>query len=594
MATDTVLLTKTLAATPAQRVWKVPQTIPVVIDKALVKYPPVLRQVLYNRGVTTDAQASAYLRGDYSQPDDPFLLTGMRIAVDRIRQAVACGEKIAIYGDYDVDGVTASTLMNQLLLSLGADVQVYIPNRFDEGYGINSAALVELKEKGVSLVVSVDCGIRSITEALTAKEIGIDLIVTDHHLPGDELPNAFAVINPKQPGDHYPEKGLAGVGVAFKLFCAILSECPDLKPIGEEDVLDLVGLGTVADVVPLTGENRTLVRKGLRQIRQPRRLGLISLIAASGIEHLARITALDIGFKLGPRLNAAGRLESALDSFELLSTKDPRRAEALAKQLQAQNQSRQALTREMFKTSETFVRALSELPPVIFVVSENFNPGVVGLVAARLVECFNRPAIVGHRSDGVIKASCRSIKGFDISAALSSCADLLEKYGGHTAAAGLTLCGDLEQEFLSRITQYAEQNLTDEMLVRTSIADAEITLSSANMELVKMLDLVEPTGMDNPQPRFIIRNTRVLSHKTVGKEADHLKLFLGDGVSSVDAIGFGLGHMNANMPDFVDVLGTLNLNEYNGSVTAQLMLDDVIPSAPKAAKSGMIQDENDF
>ena len=597
--TDTVLYEKPQSKTSGPRVWSIPPALPADIDRALSKYSPILRQVLYNRGVTNDVQAAAFLRGDYNLPTDPFLLTGMRKAVDRIRQAVEKGEKIAVYGDYDVDGVTASTLMFQLLTALHADVEVYIPNRFDEGYGINSSALEELKGRDITLVVSVDCGIRSVKEALVAKELGIDLIVTDHHLPGHELPEAYSVINPKQPGDLYPDKGLAGVGVAFKLFTAILSEWPDPKPIDEEDVVDLVGLGTVADVVPLKGENRSLVRKGLRQMRLPRRPGLVALINVAGL-NTGRISALDIGFKLGPRLNAAGRLESALASFELLSTKDTQRAGLLAQQLDDQNKDRQKLTRDMYKTGETFVSALAELPPIIFVADEGFNPGVVGLVAARLVEGFYRPAIVGHRSDGIIKASCRSIKGFDISAALDSCADLLEKYGGHAAAAGLTLRADQEQAFVERVSAYAMQTLTDEMLIRTSIADAEIPLSGLNMDLVKMLDLVEPTGMENPGPRFVVRGALVLSHRTVGKDAAHLKLSLGDGRCMVDGIGFGLGHLNQELPAIVDVLFSPSLNEYNGNITVQMMIDDIIPSVPVAPAAGngkrsiRVESEEDF
>ncbi len=371
---------------------------------------------MFNRGHATAAAARAFLRAEVNSDTNPMQLLGMETAVARIRRALQDGELIAIYGDYDVDGVTATALLVQTLRSLGGNVKGYIPNRFEEGYGLNPDAFDTLKAEGVGLVISVDCGIRSPAEALHAKTIGLDLIISDHHHPDADLPEALAVINPKRDGDPYPDKDLAGVGVAYKIAEA-LHRTLQPSSLQLETLFDLVALGTVADLAPLTGENRMLVRKGLLKIRATSRQGLYSLANVANLS-LPKTTAVDIGFLLGPRLNAAGRLDSALAAFDLLTTEDVFIAGQLAQKLDVQNRERQALTRKIQEQAEQMAMDDDPTAHLMFAVHPDFNSGVVGLAASRLVETFYRPAAVGQVGDETTRCSCRSIPEFHITAAL--------------------------------------------------------------------------------------------------------------------------------------------------------------------------------
>ena len=420
-----------------QKRWDIPAKIPPDVDNALSAYKPILRQLLCNRELTTEQAAKSFLSAEVEFETNPLQLSGMSTAVERIRQAIARRKTIAVYGDYDVDGVTATALLVEALQWLGATVKPYIPHRFEEGYGLNREALDNLKADGASVVVTVDCGIRSLEEAVHARAIGLDLIVTDHHHPlGEELPAAVSVICPKQAGDVYPEKNLAGVGLAYKLAQA-LADDPKSR-VREERLLDLVALGTVADLAPLTGENRVLVRRGLKELRQTTRQGLFSLAAVAELA-LPGVTTSDIGFRLGPRLNAAGRLDSAVAALELLTTTDSVRAGQLAQQLEVQNRQRQALTRETQERAELLVFAEESEPMLLFAADESFNAGVVGLAASRLADTYYRPAVVASKGAEETRGSCRSIREFHITDALDQCADLLVRHGGHAAAAGFTV-----------------------------------------------------------------------------------------------------------------------------------------------------------
>src|SRR5512138_64409 len=479
--------------------WVVAPPITLQADEALVKFPAILKQILFNRGLATDAEARAFLKAEPNADTDPFQLTGMAATVDRICHALEQNEPIAIYGDYDVDGVTATALLVQALGALGGNVRGYIPNRFDEGYGLNKEALDSLKADGVKLVITVDCGIRSPDEAAHARTIGLDLIISDHHHPdGENLPPALAVINPKQHGDVYPDKDLAGVGIAYKIVEALLQERAKTK--GESSIfplsslLDLVALGTVADLAPLVGENRVLVRRGLRQIRETKRQGLFSLAGVADVK-IDKVTAGNIGFMLGPRLNASGRLESALASFELLTTTDFMRAGQLAMQLDTQNRQRQALTRSMQEQAEAI--AMSEYPEafLLFAAHEDFNPGVVGLAASRLTEVYYRPAIVAAQNAEETRGSCRSIPEFHITDALDLCKDLLVRHGGHAAAAGFTVRNENLPEFVTRLKQIAKDQLSGKDLRHSLSADMEVTLPELTFELLEHFDnFLEPTG----------------------------------------------------------------------------------------------------
>lgn len=563
---------------PLSKHWNVLPRITPEADDALNKLnPPLLRQILFNRGYATDAEARSFLRAEPGFNTDPFQMTGMQQAVERIRFAIQNNEPIAVYGDYDVDGVTATALLVETLQKMGADVRGYIPNRFEEGYGLNNNALEELKADGVKLVITVDCGIRSPNEALHARTLGLDLIISDHHHPDNEnLPPAFAVINPKQHGDNYPDKDLAGVGIAYKIAEALLSNENNSSLLALNALLDLVALGTVADLAPLVGENRVLVKKGLRQMQQTKRQGLFSLAAVSELV-LQKVNAGHIGFMLGPRLNAAGRLKEALAAFELLTTNDPFKAGSLAQQLDMQNRERQRITRDMQTRAEEIALSDDSEAYLLFAAHQEFNSGVVGLAASRLTEKYYRPAIVASQGEEETRGSCRSIPEFHITDALDQCADLLVRHGGHAAAAGFTVKNENLPELVTRLKTIAEEKLSGTDLTPTVTADAEVSLGDIRPELYeKALKYLEPTGYGNREPSFVARNVKVKNSRVVGADGKHLKLTLEDEKGySHDAIGFRLGEWHKSMPARVDVLFTYEPNEFNGRVNYQLNLKDL-------------------
>ncbi len=559
--------------------WLVQSRITPEADAALIKYSSVLRQVLFNRGYATEAQAESFFRAQVDFDTNPFLIKGMDAAVTRIQSALTAGEPIAVYGDYDVDGVTATALLVEALQKLGGVVQPYIPNRFEEGYGLNNEALTQLHSQGVKLVITVDCGIRSPEEARHARAIGLDLIISDHHEPAGEIPDALAVVNPKQEGDTYPEKYLAGVGLAYKIAEALVQERGKRK---EEDsfvfplssLLDLVALGTVADLAPLTGENRALVRKGLEQMRQTTRQGLFSLAAIAGVA-MPKITAGSIGFMFGPRLNASGRLDKAIASFNLLTTTSPQEAGTLAQQLDVQNRERQVLTKEIQTQAEGLALEGQKDSLLLFAIHPDFNHGVVGLAASRLQELYYRPAIVGNYGPETTRCSCRSIPEFHITRALDECADLLVRHGGHAGAAGFTVRNENIGALTTRLGEIAKRELEGRDLRHSLVADVEVAFQSLTFDLVGQLNALQPTGYGNPDAVFISRGVQVKSSRAVGADARHLKLNLSDGKTTLDAIGFRLGGLLANLPKVVDVLYTLEVNEYNGRSSLQLNLKDV-------------------
>jgi single-stranded-DNA-specific exonuclease len=556
--------------------WVISPPITPQASEALAAFPNILRQILFNRGMGSYEEARLFLEAKPAANTDPLQLTGMSTAVDRIQYALALHEPIAIYGDYDVDGVTATALMVEALQKLGAEVRGYIPNRFDEGYGLNKDALDSLKGEGVKLVITVDCGIRSPNEALHARTIGLDLIISDHHHPdGLNLPPALAVINPKQHGDIYPDKDLAGVGIAYKIVEALVSSQQSVSSFQLNDLLDLVALGTVADLAPLVGENRVLVRRGIRQIRETKRQGLFSLAGVADVK-INKVTAGNIGFMLGPRLNASGRLESALASLELLTTTDFMRAGQLAQQLDVQNRKRQSITRSMQQQAEEI--AMHDDPDafLLFAANEDFNAGVVGLAASRLTDLYYRPAIVAAQGPEETRGSCRSIPEFHITDALDQCKDLLVRHGGHAAAAGFTVKNENLPELVTRLKSIARDQLAGKDLRQTLSADMEVSLSELNFEVLKHLAYLEPTGYGNPDAVFVARNVRLKSARTVGADAKHLKLSLQAERGGVfDCIGFRLGHLRDSLPARVDVMFNLEANEWNGRTSLQLNLKDV-------------------
>lgn len=556
--------------------WTVSPLIPPHISRELSEHSPFLRKLLFNRGITTAESALAYLGAESPTDTNPFALKDMDKAVMLIHEAVENNQKIAIYGDYDTDGVTSSALLFEFFDQLGHTPRVYIPNRFDEGYGLNLDAIQQLASEGIHLLITVDCGIRSQEEVALAKQLGMKVVVTDHHLPGADLPDADAVIDPHQPGDPYPYKMLAGVGMAYKIAKAYLLTYPD-PAIDYRQWLDLVSIGTVVDIAPLNGENRALVKAGLQTMRSTRRQGLYSLIQTSGIK-IDQLNAGHLGFGIGPRLNAAGRMDSALAAFELLTTKDLFRAGALAQQLDNFNSQRKEIMHAIQDRVVAEANAADPNTPIIISIAEDYEEGVVGLAAGRITEGFYKPAIVGRLESGMVKASCRTIPEFNIVEALDQCADLLDHYGGHAMAAGLSFeIGQLEA-FKERITQIARDRLSGLELAPVLSIDYEISLDRLKPEhipgILSDIAQLEPTGTNNPDAMFCSRNCKVARAYAVG-DGRHLKMTLGSGLHQFDAIAFNQGHWMQDMPAYVDIAYAFEINSYQGRQSLQLNIKDI-------------------
>jgi single-stranded-DNA-specific exonuclease len=568
-------------STGTSKRWVVASTAPPELIARYRGMSPIIAQVLYNRGFEDPNAAFRFL---YSEADDynPYLLKGMNAAVARIRVAIKRQEPIIVYGDFDADGVTATALLTQALRALGAQVKPYIPHRIDEGYGLNSEALVKLARAGVKLVITVDCGIRSVQEVDDGKRAGLDIIVTDHHSVGGEVPAADAVINPKQLDCKYPEKMLAGVGIAYKLADALYRATSQDRRAPQpnvplETLLDLVAIGTIADLAPMDKlENRVLVRRGLHVINNGVRHGVRALLDVAAVKH-GQVDSDRIGFALGPRINAAGRLDSAMTAYHLLMADNPIEAARLAGELQILNTRRQELTRQAQEAVRVSLESSGEADGLlIFAQDRSFLPGIVGLVAGRLSEEYYRPAVVMELGDTESRASCRSIPQFDITRALDECSDLLVRHGGHAQAAGLTVHNDNIPLLRRRLTEIAERELGGQELVPMIEIDAELPFDKLDLPLAEELGALQPTGYHNKPPIFMSRNLEVIESRAVGKEEQHLKLRLAQpGQMPIDAIGFNLGGRRGGLPRRVDVAYALEINEWNDKRSVQLNLEDV-------------------
>jgi len=561
------------------RHWRVKPPIPCSLAARLPHLSPVMAQLLYNRQISDPSEVRSFLEGGDLEPN-PFRLKGVTAAVTRLRRAIRNDEPIAVFGDFDVDGVTATVLLVQTLRALGARVRPYIPHRVDEGYGLQLDALRQLYRQGVRVVVTVDCGIRAVSEIERARR-GLDIIVTDHHSVGPQLPPALAVINPNQSDCPYPFKRLAGSGVAFQLARALLranasSPVGDSTALQEEELLDLVALGTVADIVPLVGENRTLVRRGLERLNRPQRAGLCALLDRAGVQP-GKLTATGISFTLGPRLNAAGRLHTAMLGYGLLTSASLEDAKPLAEELEALNQKRQRMTEEALEHAREQVM-VEPLPPLVFAASEGFHPGVAGLVANRLAEEFYRPSVVVTLGDELSRGSARSVPQFHIAHAFDECANLLERHGGHAAAGGFTIRNENLPAFRDQLLAIAHRDLGDKELVPTLDIDLELELREVDWVTQVLVEQMEPCGHGNPRPLFLSRGVRLREARAVGEEERHLRLLLTDGRAVWDAIGFGLGSWAASLRDRVDIVYTVEAAEWNEEQRLQLNVQDVRPS----------------
>lgn len=550
--------------------WIEPRGIPREIEAELAKFAAVERQILFMRGITTRSEAAQFLGKNKGDDHDPFLMKGMEEAVARIEEALKKEEKIMIYGDFDADGVTSTVLLEEVLGQLGGQVGHYIPDRFNEGYGLNENAISEIIKGGASLIICVDCGVRDVELVGRARNEDVDVVVIDHHEPGKEIPPAVAVVNPRQKDDAYPFKSLAGVGLAYKVAQALSSKMGGGL---NEEVLDLVALGTVADVVRLRGENRLLAARGIDRLNSTSRPGMMELMKIARVRP-GSIGAATIGFVIGPRLNAAGRLGSAEHAVRLLATSDEGEAKLLAEKLEKANRKRQMLTEKAVDDAIISIEAKGGETDAIIVAQKSFNEGVVGLVASRLKELYYRPAFVGARGDEITRGSARSIPGFNVATALDGCSDILIKYGGHEKAGGFTLETKKLRQFEERLIGIAGEQLDADRLLPKMEIDAEVRISDLDADLLDFMYLMEPFGEGNRAPVLMTKKVTVAAKRAVGAEGKHLKLTLRGEGRSMDAIAFRKGHLASELPEIVDVAYRLERNEYLGIQSLQMKVDD--------------------
>ncbi|ADU29769.1 single-stranded-DNA-specific exonuclease RecJ [Evansella cellulosilytica] len=531
----------------------------------------IAARFLVQRGYDDVHKAQSFLHMDASMIHDPFLLKDMEKAVKRIHTAIKENENILVFGDYDADGVTSTSLMYLTLKQLGANVGFYVPNRFTEGYGPNEQAFRHAKEENVSLIITVDTGIAANHEAEVAKELGVDLIITDHHEPPPTIPDAYAVINPKQDDCFYPNKNLAGVGVAFKVAHALLNRVPT-------EYIDLVAIGSIADLVPLIDENRFLAAEGIHSLTREQRPGLKALMEHCNINPL-ELNEEHIGFMIGPRLNAAGRLDSADPAIQLLLSEDDIEAYELAIMIDDLNKERQTIVNEMAKEAEEQVLAKDTVPSVLIVGQAGWNAGVIGIVASRLVEKFYRPTIVLSldESTGLAKGSARSIEGFDLFQALSQCREWLPHFGGHPMAAGLTMKIENINLLQEKMCNIAETTVAEENWIKSLAVDLPVKVSEVTTEAITHLQEMAPFGVGNPAPKALIENVELAMTKKIGAKEDHLKLSLKDEESVLDGIAFRMGNIADELSPIakLSVVGQLSINEWNGHVKPQMIIEDI-------------------
>jgi len=559
--------------------WHVYPPLPRSFLAALPDIPPLLVQCMHNRGVTTAQEMLRFLNGE-CESTDPFKIKGVADAVTRVRQAIRKGELTAVYGDFDADGVTGTVLLTETLLSLGARVTPYIPHRVDEGYGLHEGAIRTLARQGVTLLITVDCGARAIGEVESARNLGIDVIVTDHHSLKNELPAALAVINTRREDCPYPFKGLSGAGMAFKLAQALLlvngqlplsSESISLE---EERLLDLVALGTVADLSPLVDENRSLVKKGLAQLATAQRPGIKAMMEEADVSP-DRVTAATIGYVLGPRLNAAGRMDHAMLSFQLLTAASPSHARELARTLEEKNRVRRETTTATLEAARLQVSE-QEDEPVLYAAAADYHEGVLGLVAQRLCEEFYRPVVVTKTGKELSVSSARSVDEFDITAALDECASLLKRHGGHAKAAGFTAINENLQLIRARLSQIAAERLAGKELRPTLNIDAELPLSGLKPEHFSLFQQLEPLGAGNPEPLLLSPGVAVRDSRLVGDR--HLKFSLSDGNFLWDGIAFGMSDYLQDVAPLIDVVYTPQVRTYRNEEELQLKVEDFRPA----------------
>ncbi len=547
-----------------------------------VGLPDDVCRILLRRGIDSSEEARAFLRPHLASVHSPHDLPDMGPAVERIERAVAGGETILVHGDYDADGMSAAALLTLGFRELGGSVEAFVPHRTRDGYDLSDAGIKKASESGASLIVTADCGVTASAAVAKAASMGIDVVVTDHHRPGSEIPRAIAVVDPMLPGSRYPFRDLAGVGVAFKLLSALYERVGADAPSLNQH-LDLVALGTVADQMPLTGENRILVRAGLRALERSRKTGLRSLLASAGISPDRRIEAEDISFRLAPRLNSVGRMAEADAGLRLLLAGDPREAERLADYLERQNAERRLTDTRVYEDVKREVRSrLRDEDRAVVLWGDDWHPGVLGIVASRLVESYHRPAIVISFDGDVGRGSGRSTEGFHLFNALQECEPILERFGGHRMAAGLTVRRERVEELATRLQEMARRDLSDREPVEEIRLDLEVSVKRLGYDLLRWLGHLAPFGSGNPTPVLMVRGVTLDRPSRVGNDGGHLRFQLvGDG-QRVPAIAFGMGRRlaEARSSERMDVALEIAENSWNGRREVQARVLDFRPTDP--------------
>ena len=548
-----------------------------------INISPEISQILNNRGIENEKDAEIFMNPSLEYLRDPFLMKDMKKSTERIKKAIENKERIYIYGDYDVDGVSSTSILYLYFKSIGFPVKYYIPNRLEEGYGINEDAIKKIHDDGCDLIITVDCGITSVKEVELANELGIDVIITDHHECQSEIPDAYAIVNPKQEDCNYPFDMLCGCGVAFKMIQALTDE-EEFKT-SMFDYLEIVTLATICDIVPLIDENRIIVKNGLKLMKEGKNLGLRELIKVCGIE-TNKIGSSHIGFSIGPRINASGRLGYSYLGVQLFTTDNEDEAKEIANILEGKNIERQMIESKMYKEAEEILSSDERFKDdkVLVIAKEGWQHGIIGIVASKLTEKYYKPTILLTIEDGEATGSARSIKGFSIFDALVSCKDLMNKFGGHEQAAGLALYAKNIDELRVRINEIADYNLSKEDLIENIKVEYELKEDSATLDLVDNLHKLEPFGLSNPSPRFIMRDLLLTNIFKMGKNKQHLKIIV-ENKKSYECVGFNMAYLadNFQLGDKVDILFQVDENNYNNERKVQFLLKDIRLSHPKSA-----------
>jgi len=563
--------------------WEINKKSPKKFLEQFPEYSRLTLQLLWDRNLKSQKQIDEFFSPDYCQDlYDPFLMKGVKKTVKRIKKALKNKEKIVIFGDFDADGVCSCAIMSNVLKLLGACLEIYIPDRNKEGYGLNKKAIQKLYSKGIKLIITVDCGSTDFEEIKLANKLGIDTIIVDHHLMPNKAPLAYSIVNPKQKGENYPFKYLAAVGVVFKVAQALLRDIKNQAKEGwEKWLLDLVAIATVTDSMPLIGENRTLVKYGLVVLAKTKRPGLKKLMEISGIKPfvdsdlVTNLNVYTLGYVIGPRLNAAGRMGNANLAYDLLVVKSKKKAEELAQKLDIKNKERQKLTREIVKEVDDRIKIGKN--KLIFEGDKKWHMGIVGIIASRLLDKYFKPVVLFQKLKEKSKGSARSIPGFNIVEAFSECKDFLEDYGGHPQAAGFTVKNENLDKFKEKLFKIANKKIRKKTLIPKLKIDSELKPEELNFNLYKEIERFSPFGKENFRPLFLMRDCQILYLKKVGKNNDHLKIYLMKNKKKFKAIGFNLGHFcdKVKKEDKIDIVFELITNEWNGTKELELKIIDL-------------------